>query len=191
MMTIPRIHVVIDLETLSTRPNAAILAIGAVAVDIIAGKVIDEFSTTIDYEEGRALGVFHESEETWAWWKKQGARAVQATFKREHSYTVGLKLFCSWYYKIKEKADGHKNVPVWGNGASFDNAILSHAFAVFGIKQPWFYTNDRCYRTLAALFPIAGKKKSGPKHLQHIVVEDARREGEHLIQIVKYIQENR
>jgi hypothetical protein len=66
---------------------------------------------------------------------------------------------------------------LWGNGASFDNAILAHAYARCGATPPWKFWNDRCYRTVAAL--TATPRQQGGTH--HNALDDARSQAEHLI----------
>jgi hypothetical protein len=66
------IHVMVDLETLSTKSNAAILAIGAVKFTPEKGVYDNYYQvvTTPPETEG-----FHISTETLEWWTKQSAEA--------------------------------------------------------------------------------------------------------------------
>ena len=54
---------------------------------------------------------------------------------------------------MASKSGSARDKPVWGNGATFDNVILSNAFAACNIERPWSYKSDRCYRTLKSFAP--------------------------------------
>lgn len=66
---------------------------------------------------------------------------------------------------------------VWGNGAAFDNVVLTNAFRAVGLQMPWSYRLDRCYRTLRALFedieapPFVG--------VRHTALADALAQADH------------
>ena len=57
--------------------------------------------------------------------------------------------FSSWLLMDSSKDD----VIVWGNGADFDNTILSSSYSETGLEQPWSFRNNRCYRTIKNLSP--------------------------------------
>lgn len=44
-----------------------------------------------------------------------------------------------------------QQVEIWGNGPSFDCAILDNAFQACNIKITWRYSNERCVRTIEDL----------------------------------------
>jgi exodeoxyribonuclease VIII len=69
---------------------------------------------------------------------------------------------------------------LWGNGASFDNAILANAYAALKMEQPWAFWNDRCYRTIKAMHP---KQKQQHLGTHHNALDDAISQAEHLIAI--------
>ena len=61
-------HVVLDLETLSTRSNAAIVSIGAVAIENL--EVVDEFYVNVDPSTCKEAGL-HIDPLTVEWWAEQ------------------------------------------------------------------------------------------------------------------------
>lgn len=135
-------HIMLDLETLGTKENAVIVSIGAVFFD--ADNLGDKFYTALELGEqirkGRTV-----SGSTIEWWMKQSTEA-RSVFSETRKFEISEALnefaaFC-----------GKGDVKVWGNGAMFDNAILLNAYEQFGIKRPWSYRNDRCYRTVIAEF---------------------------------------
>jgi exodeoxyribonuclease VIII len=130
-------NVMIDLETRSTHGNAVILSIGA--VKFTDTEILDTFYVVLDSDQGIDMGL-HVDAATDQWWKEQGPEARAAVFDAPKTdYKEGLFLLNEWY-----KTD----LPTWGNSAVFDNVILRNSFAAFGVRCPWTYRNDRCYRTV-------------------------------------------
>ena len=66
-------QVVVDLETLSTRPNSCIVSIGAVAFNL-QEAILDEFFINVDASDCRSHGL-HIDRNTIEWWKKQSKEA--------------------------------------------------------------------------------------------------------------------
>jgi hypothetical protein len=42
---------------------------------------------------------------------------------------------------------------VWGNGATFDNVLLTETYLRARRDRPWSYRADRCFRTAKAMSP--------------------------------------
>jgi exodeoxyribonuclease VIII len=71
---------------------------------------------------------------------------------------------------------------LWGNGAVFDNTILGNAYFITGRKPPWNPWDDRCYRTVKALFKwIPADERQGT---YHNALDDAMHQTKHLIKIL-------
>ncbi len=174
-------QIMLDLETMSASANAAIVSIGAVKFDIENG-IYDEFSTNVSLASSMAHGGVIDAD-TVTWWMGQDddARAQVCTPLRV-SIMSALFSFEAW-----ARNDGtRESDELWGNGAGFDNVILSNAFARDGMKVPWSHRADRCYRTMRALFPqITVPPFEGTKH--H-ALHDARHQALHLIEILKHIR---
>ncbi|KAB2896786.1 MAG: 3'-5' exoribonuclease, partial [Burkholderiaceae bacterium] len=165
-------HIVLDLETLSTKPHAAVISIGAVALDAV-GQCVGEFHTAIDGhgQPGRDI-----DPETLAWWAQQSPEAQAASLHATScvSATQAMCMFSGWVGTV---ADPEK-VKMWGNGSSFDCTILSSLYAQcheLGHPQPWRWWNDRDMRTISDDFPEA--KNVGPfEGIKHHALHDARHE---------------
>ena len=163
-------HVMIDLETMGTRPDAPIIAIGAVAFDEKA--IHSEFYVVVDLADSVAEGGVMDPN-TVLWWMKQSDEA-RAEFAREgQELGLALGMFREW---IGPYADG-----VWGNGASFDNVILSEAYRRMGNEAPWPFWKDRCYRTMKSISAVPMER--GGTH--HNALDDARTQAIHLQMISK------
>ena len=165
-------HIVLDLETLSTKPHAAVISIGAVALDS-TGQCMGEFHVAIDghTQPGRDI-----SPDTIAWWEQQSPEAQAASYRATNyvSATQAMCMFSGWVGTV---ADPEK-VKMWGNGSSFDCTILSSLYAQcheLGHPQPWRWWNDRDMRTISDDFPEA--KNVGPfEGIEHHALHDARHE---------------
>jgi len=166
-------HVMIDLETMGNRPDAPIVAIGAVKFD--AERIRDEFYVNVDLKSAVEEGGAKIDADTVMWWMKQDDAARGALEKEAKSVVVALYAFRDW---LKP----HEPVGVWGNGATFDNVILSETYRRLKLNPPWPFWADRCYRTVKNLYPDVPLVRSGT---HHNAVDDARTQAEHLIAISK------
>ncbi len=68
-------HLMIDIETLSTQPNAVICAIGAVFFEPSTGKTGPSFYQTIDPRTSQNRGA-HISADTVMWWLRQDKEPI-------------------------------------------------------------------------------------------------------------------
>ena len=162
-------RVMIDLETLGTSPGSALVALGAVKFG--EGRIHSEFYERIDLQSCLGLGLRMDAA-TVLWWLKQadGPR-LEITRPGAHLCEV-LAKFKEWL--ADERAE------VWGNGATFDNVLLSAAYEAAGMKQPWRYSGDRCYRTMAGMHPEVIMMRGGT---HHNALDDARDQARHLMAI--------
>lgn len=148
-------NLMIDLETLSTAPDAVILSMGAVAFDErahLSGQpnvCATAFYRALNIEEQKAMGR-RVDESTMAWWAQQSPEA-RAVFDEEKApVRQALEEFGAF---IAERTVGKEFVLPWGNGADFDLVLLSSLHQWRGVKVPWRYHNHRCFRTLKNLLP--------------------------------------
>jgi len=161
-------HVMIDLETLATTADAAIISIGAVKFD--AKKIAEKgFYTPISIETNLAVGR-RISEDTLAWWMKQSDEARKVFNEPNEPLDNALEQLVDWI--------GHDNPIVWSNGASFDIPILEHAFTQFSMTVPWKFWNSRCYRTIKSLLKTKDIKIENP--MKHNALADAYAQARHL-----------
>lgn len=168
-----RNHVMLDIETLGTRPGDVILSIGAVWFSVEDG-IKSSVHISIDAESSKAAGL-RAQKSTLEWWSKQSDEARAAAFSGELSLESALKQFTMWL----PKGD---NVVVWGNGANFDNALMAAAYRAIKLPTPWPYWNDRCYRTISAMFMKTKIERVGTGHN---ALDDATTQALRLIQMAK------
>lgn len=168
-----RRHVMIDIETLGTRPGDTILSIGAVKFSVDKG-IEGEFYTTIDAESCKAAGL-KAQKSTLKWWGEQSAEARAAAFKGELPLNLALTKLTMWMPPLD-------NAIVWGNGANFDNALVAAAYRAVDMDTPWHYYNDRCYRTMASMFMRTKVERVGTGH--H-ALDDAKTQALRLIRMAE------
>ena len=170
-------HVMLDLETMGNGKRAAIIAIGAVSFTL--DGVQERFYQQVSLESPIAAGMEMDAS-TVLWWLQQSDQARAAFMGNESASSLGdaLDAFSAWYLT-------YGGGEVWVNGAAFDNTILSSAYRLTGREQPWKFRNDRCYRTIKAMYPQVALKRVGT---HHNAVDDAQSQAEHLIAIQYRLQ---
>lgn len=173
-----QVHIMIDLETLSTRANAAIISIGAVKFTLGDG-VTDTFYVNIDPKTCKAAGL-HVNKETIQWWMEQSKEARDALMINQQPLDVALTEFSDWI------GDDWKKVMPWGNGASFDISIMESAYHAIDMKYPWRYSNIMCYRTVMNLMGLSNAKiRASENDTHHHALDDAMSQANTLMEILK------
>lgn len=175
--------IMVDIETLGTRPGCLVLSIGAVAFDHRHGLGM-EFYTVINQGSCEKAGL-RVDKGTLAWWLRQSKDAQEVLQQsREGGVELGeaLEQFTEYLRYFGPE------VRVWGNGAAFDNVIVSSLYHATGKRQPWKYINDRCYRTLKSLYPSITMDREG---VHHNALADAKSQAAHAVKILAKIAEVR
>lgn len=142
--------IMLDLETMDNISSGCIVSVGAVECDLTTGKTGEEFYRVVDLKDQLKQGSTVDAE-TIYWWLKQSelARAALVVEGKIPIRTMCLD-FIRWVEYLKAKTD---NIRLWGNGASFDNAIIRGAFKQCDIEFPIKFWNDRDMRTIVGFYP--------------------------------------
>ena len=168
-------QVMIDLETMGNTSSAAIVAIGACRFGIDDGRIhSDTFYCNVDLQSSIDAGLTIDAG-TVMWWLKQSDKARSAIGGESVPLVQALALFAKWF--------GDDSLPLWGNGAGFDNVILSHAYKQCRIEQPWKFWHDRCYRTKKSEYHDIKLSRYGE---HHNALDDAISQAIHLIAIYQH-----
>ena len=170
-------NLMLDLETMGTGTNAAIISIGAVYLDLENNKLGKEFYTNVDLKSSVESGGVMDPD-TVMWWLGQSEEARNNLInidKKNPSIEQALLDFTSFI-------ENRETIKIWGNGSDFDNVILAGAYFRCGIVRPWSFRNNRCYRTLKALHPEVSYTKP---ITSHNALEDAKAQAQVLLQILK------
>jgi hypothetical protein len=158
--------IMIDLETLATSTDAAILTIGAVKFDPY-GKDISEpkmtsFYVRVDPDSCHELGLVT-NDDTIAWWAQQSKEAQDEAFG-EGVDRVHIRDAFEQLYKF---CWGAKRV--WSNGAAFDVPICEHVYRKLNKSIPWSFWQVRDVRTAFDL----GIDPKRPPVTAHHALQDA------------------
>lgn len=160
----------LDLETLSVRPNAVILIIGAVkfsrAGSLKPLKKMDVFYRRIELDSCAELGM-RVDKATVDWWKQQDEKVYYEALENPDRVPIrqALEEFSIWMRGCKK---------IWGNGDDFDCTILGEAYDLCAIEKPWNFWDTRDVRTL---FDLAGVRKCDlPTDNEHHAVYDCYRQ---------------
>ena len=171
------IHAMIDFETLGYRPTSALLSLGAVAFTA-DGIVGDQFYVNIDGDSCISLGLTTD-QSTLDWWEKQSAAAKEALNADQKTLLEAMTLFCEWVRR-------NKCVTLWGNGADFDNPLLSNALGALNADSPFKPWAGRCYRTIKNIPTMPKMQKRIGTH--HNALDDAMSQAMHLIEMNRHMR---
>lgn len=172
-------HLMIDLETLSTRPNAAVLSIGVVLFDAEGVHWTKEYTLDVESQIRRGRNIEFD---TLTWWVGQGVDA-QKVFRECAQYGVDVRdALTEIAAEIKNHVPVRKQLCVWSNALSFDVVILRGMYEQFAPDswRVWDYPYERCYRTIVNTFDPE-KKLAPPKAgVSHKALDDALWQAEYL-----------
>lgn len=152
--------IMIDIETLDTKPTAVILSIAAVAFNIENGDICEEkFDYVLNYQEqidnGRSTSI-----DTLLWWGAQSEEAKSLAFEGNAPLHFAIQELTIFF--MENCLD---NARVWANSPSFDLVILKDAFDQ---NVPWNFWNERDVRTVTSLIPNDEEKVEN----NHIAIDD-------------------
>jgi hypothetical protein len=157
--------IMIDLETLATSTDAAILTIGAVKFDPFGSELkepaMESFYVKVDLDSCDRIGLVT-NDDTIAWWASQSKEAQEAAFDPEGR--IDIEEAFAQLYKF---CWGAKRV--WSNGSVFDIVICENVFKRINKAIPWQYWQVRDVRTAFDL----GINPQRPPVTAHHALEDA------------------
>lgn len=166
-----RKFVMVDIETVSTKQNAAIVAIGAVEFTIPDG-ITRQFSVNIDVNSSHAYGLDIDRS-TLEWWFKQPIETQKAWQTNKKSLPDALNMFIEWL------GDCEKTMMV-SEGNVFDFGILYSSFDAVGLEKPWKYWNEMDTRTVGIMMNM--RMSTGN---DHIALKDAINQTEQFLGLFK------
>lgn len=162
------VHCMVDLETMSTRPDAAIVQVGACKFSMDDAPGGSYFDRSVSLASSIDAGLAVDGD-TVSWWMEQDKAAQDSLLRGRLPLGRTLEEFAAWFARPP--------VPklVWANSPSFDLVILRNAYRAVGLRCPWHYRQERDFRTFCWL---AGGLVTVPEvpapTTRHVAVEDAR-----------------
>ena len=182
MMLESGIHVMIDLETMSLKPNAAIVSIGAVIFDDVGYN--NSFYTSIDPDIYTVLPSFDIDASTLLWWLKQSPEAIKEAFtspSAEKSARNACVKFVNWW---DVNLPPEKTVYIWAQGITFDGIVLEHFLKRFDlVPANWSRYNFRDLRTLRNYSPEVSLAEKN--EMKHNALSDAKYQVKILLEIFR------
>ncbi|EFI3349660.1 TPA: 3'-5' exoribonuclease [Escherichia coli] len=181
-------HLMIDLETMGTNTNAPIVVIGAVFFDPQTGEIGPVFYIVVSLTDAMNTGAVPDGG-TIEWWLKQSSEARAAILTDQVKLRDALSRFREF---INEYSD-EKFVQVWGNGATFDNAILRTSYERLDIPCPWRYYNDRDVRTIVELgktIDFDARTVIPFEGVRHNALDDARHQAKYVTATIQKLIPN-
>jgi len=173
----------IDIETMGTSTEAAIVAIGAVLFDPETEQLGDTYYAKVDLADAVKDGGKIDAA-TVLWWLKQGDAARD---ELTGAGRVDIDIALAGLYVFIEDNTDKDALQVWANGASFDLPILTTAFPRSGyIHGPWKFYQERCYRTLKNIRPDI-KAVAPAGNVKHNALDDAKAQALHAIALLRAI----
>ena len=145
------IHAMIDLETLSTNPNATILTVGGVKFDPYTKTEPSQgmyFRVDVDSQTEMGRDVM---QDTLDWWGRQDPEIMEEALgdKDRISLDEMVKTINKWCVGVDV---------FWCQGPLFDYAILQHLYKQMETPVPWNYWQIRDSRTVFNMMPQDPRK---------------------------------
>lgn len=173
------IDIMIDLETVSVRDNAAIISIGAVVFDREEQKLRSEFYQNVELSSCLKLGLNREQGAI-DWWAKDENKEARNLLTRD-AINIRDALARFTHFCGGGKDPDPATIAPWANGATFDLVIMKNAYAACGMAHPWKYFNESCYRTFKRVYPQVPRPT---QTMKHHALEDAKYQARHLMAIL-------
>lgn len=158
-------HAMIDLETLGTAPDCAVLTIGAIKFDPnVAKPAWDEFYYRFDVDDQLARGRTV-LDSTLDWWNQQEDHVRDEALGDDNRTPVldVLTHLNRWCVGA---------TTIWCQGPAFDIVILEHLYRQYNLHVPWQFWQIRDSRTLFGIMPSDPRKQF--KFDAHNALEDCR-----------------
>ena len=164
----------LDIETLGTKPGSIVTSVGAVLFDRKTGEWKDELYLEIDPIDCQNHGLTADAS-TVVWWMMQSKESQEAFSELRQVHWMPLKFaaeaFATWFSGI-----GGQNVPgvapyhVWAQG-DMDFQVWGHAMRAVGVEPPWKFRAQRDTRTAYDVlnFDAKNQPRSG---VHHIALDD-------------------
>lgn len=171
----------IDLETMGNAPDGAIVSIGACFFSLKTEQYGPGFERKIHLSTAvRDGGKIDPG--TVLFWLRQGDEARLSIAFGGEDIRVVLADFSEW---IKETCR-HEDVRPFGNSPRFDMQILESAYRRADMDVPWFWSKERDFRTMRAMYPQVEYNKDDKGSSNHTPLADAKFQIEHLFKIKRW-----
>jgi hypothetical protein len=175
-------HIMIDIETLGTSVDSAIIAIGAIRFNMYPDpyQEIDKFYATVSLDSNLNLGrVITQS--TLKWWVDTNVGLICEMLGSDNELHRALNGL-TWFL------DKSSYETIWANGTDFDIAMLKHAYKqCLGTEPPWKYYGVKDCRTVYKLYGhLVDRCDNGTAHN---ALDDCRNQAIYLDSVLRAVGE--
>jgi hypothetical protein len=160
-------EIMIDTETLGTKPGACIVSIGAVRFTRSDG-LGEEFYVSVNVADAQDQGLDIDAG-TVTWWLTQSSEA-------RGQLDGGVLLDTALRRLADFIPDG---ATIWANSPAFDCVLLQSAYRAVGRDCPWAYYQQEDYRTLRN--ELGFEEDDSTAGVKHNALADARRQTKALL----------
>lgn len=179
--------IMLDIETLGTGPNAAILSIGALA--FLAGGPLIEYPENLGWTFHMGVDLSETPESlrgvitpsTVEWWLQQSDAARQSVlngFAFRSPLGFVLEELNQWIRSFGR----FEELRLWSYGPTFDETIVRSAFERHGITFPLSYRQSRCCRTLQdTAWELTGWMLPPREGLAHNALDDCKQQATNVV----------
>jgi hypothetical protein len=178
----PKRHAVLDLETLHTAKNAAVVDIAIVIVDFnnpgIHGRQFHNSIKPSEYDALEGTGQFSRNEDTLNFHYKNDQLFLADCERLGVSIQEAAYAVNDFINEMSQEVELH----LWSQGKDFDFPILENMLSQVGMGAPYAYSRVHCLRDLVWLNPASRIKSEGP--VAHKALPDAMHEAKQLIATV-------
>lgn len=154
-------QLVLDLETLGTGDNAAVVSIGA--------AIVNGPSRVWRIMPMEAMSHGKTDQSTLDWWAKQCPAA-----REELTGVLSTEQAVTELRKWAMDNGWGRSSTIWGKGPSFDCVLLKNAMFHVGALAFWQFWQERCVRTILQMVPEANDLQF--EGTPHRAEDDARHE---------------
>jgi len=173
-------HLMLDLETMGNTPTSAIASLGAVWFNLEECTIGSHVYWRVDLDSCQKLGMTFNAS-TIYWWLEQNEDARLELMKRASPIKVVLDAFATFV---------GVDTYIWGNGATFDNVILSNAYRMADKLVPWRYSHNMDMRTIVYLAKQLGVESTlDRKNVYHNALDDAKHQAKIVIDLWQQIKD--
>lgn len=176
-------HLMIDIETLGTTPDALILTVAAQSFDPVGdGYYNQSYYARVDFDSQIDRKI---EDGTLQWWANQNSLVREEAFAEDDRKPLDQVL--DELGKLIWKSSA-----IWANGPTFDMTILEHAYKSYKKPLPWQYYRVRDARTVYMLKPDSAASSNTRitdvnRPASHHALDDCRRQIDLLQQTLRHL----
>lgn len=180
-------HIMIDIETMSTQADGAVLSIGLCEFhpNTGIGRTLEVRNTG---EAQREIGR-HFDPNTIAWWGRQSPEA-RAKLIEEPIFDKAKDMMLPVAAFIKNSASSQWDRNVWAKSPTFDLILMRDLAKQVDVKWPGHFAREYCVRTMLMIAKARGWHDilAMEPEIAHGALSDAVHQAEQMIEIMRRLK---